>query len=54
MSMNQPHPTPVRLPTDLKAWVQASAKANRRSVNAEILMLLDLARKQMEVPATTS
>lgn len=41
-------PTPVRLPPDLKDWVKASAAANRRSVNAEILTLLELVKKQME------
>lgn len=41
-------PTPVRLPPDLKEWVIASAQANRRSVNAEIITLLILAKAQVE------
>ena len=51
MSVNQPHPTPVRMPADLKKWIKESAQTNRRSVNAEILVLLDLAKKQMEKPS---
>ena len=48
MSSNQQHPTPLRMPVDLKEWIKASAEANRRSVNAEILTLLTLAKSQME------
>lgn len=54
MSANQSHPTPVRMPQDLKEWIKAAAEANRRSVNAEILTLLDMAKKQMEKAAVMS
>ncbi|WP_407928827.1 Arc family DNA-binding protein [Comamonas koreensis] len=33
-------PTPVRIPADLKAPLQAAAKANDRSLNGEILARL--------------
>lgn len=33
-------PTPVRLPPDFKAQLQAEAKANERSLNGEILARL--------------
>lgn len=33
-------PTPVRMPADLKAWVQGLAHTNLRSVNAEIVAIL--------------
>lgn len=33
-------PTPVRIPLDLKAQLQAEAKANERSLNGEILARL--------------
>jgi hypothetical protein len=46
-------PTPVRMPPDLKEWIKAAAEANRRSVNAEILTLLDLAKKHLEKSITT-
>lgn len=46
-------PTPVRLPPDLKEWVKASAHANRRSVNAEIITLLILAKAQVEGAAVS-
>jgi len=54
MKTKQITPTPVRLPPDLKGWLKESAEANRRSVNAEILVLLDLAKKQMEKSAMAS
>jgi hypothetical protein len=36
------------MPPDLKDWIKASARANRRSVNAEIVTLLVLAKEQVE------
>lgn len=48
MSANQQPPTALRMPLDLKDWIKASAQANRRSVNSEILVLLELAKQQME------
>ncbi|MEW9272407.1 Arc family DNA-binding protein [Gluconobacter oxydans] len=35
----------LRLPADLKAWVEESAKHNQRSLNAEIVFLLNEARQ---------
>lgn len=37
---HQLHPTPVRIPPDFKAKLQAEAKANDRSLNGEILARL--------------
>jgi hypothetical protein len=47
MSIVQQHPTPVRMPPDLKEWIKASAVANRRSMNAEIVTLLILAKEHL-------
>jgi hypothetical protein len=44
MAEKQVTPTPVRLPADLKTWVQARAAENLRSVNAEIIAMLLSAR----------
>lgn len=54
MAAKQQHPTPLRMPSDLKEWIRASAKANRRSLNAEIVMLLELAKEKKEEPAKMS
>ena len=35
----------VRLPDDLKAWLQHQALDNRRSLNSEILVRLEQSRK---------
>jgi hypothetical protein len=48
MVTKQPPPTALRMPPDLKDWIKASARANRRSVNAEIVTLLVLAKEQVE------
>lgn len=45
MANKQQSPTPVRLPPELKDWLKARAKANVRSVNAEITALLLQARE---------
>jgi len=45
MANKQQVPTPVRLPPELKDWLKARAKANVRSVNAEIIALLLRARE---------
>jgi hypothetical protein len=39
----QPTPFPLRMPEELRASVEGSAKANRRSVNAEIVAILGAA-----------
>jgi len=38
----------VRLPEDLKAWLQHQAIDNRRSLNSEILVRLEQSRQQQE------
>lgn len=48
MSANQQHPTPLRMPCDLKEWIKAAAKANERSLNAQIVLLLTQAKQQSE------
>lgn len=37
-------PTPVRLPPDLKRWLQNSAIENHRSLNSEVLHRLEKSR----------
>lgn len=44
MVTKQMTPTPVRIPAELKTWVQARAAENLRSVNAEIIAMLLSAR----------
>jgi hypothetical protein len=51
MSANQQHPTPLRMPADLKEWIKVLAKANNRSVNAQIVVLLTRAKEQIEKEA---
>ena len=41
-------PTPVRLPPELKRWLQHEAVDNHRSLNGEILHRLELARTQQK------
>jgi hypothetical protein len=42
----------IRLPRPLKIWLEASARANGRSLNAEIVQLIQ--RAKGEVPSATS
>lgn len=42
------------MPSELKEWVKASAQANRRSVNAELVTLLFFAKEQLEKAVMTS
>ena len=53
MSTNQQNPTPLRMPSDLKEWIRAMAAADRRSVNAAIVMLLERAKEESERKAMT-
>jgi hypothetical protein len=39
---------PLRLPPELKTWLEAQAKANRRSLNSEIVYRLEQSRAQQE------
>lgn len=41
---HQISPTPVRVPPDLKRWLQHSAIENHRSLNSEILHRLEKSR----------
>jgi hypothetical protein len=50
----QQAPTALRMPADLKDWIRASAEANRRSINSEIVMLLVMAKNQVEKAAMKS
>ncbi|MBE7729423.1 Arc family DNA-binding protein [Komagataeibacter sp. FXV3] len=34
----------LRIPRDLKTWVEASARENKRSINAEILNCIELVK----------
>ena len=54
MSANQQTPTPLRMPLDLKEWIKAAAKANERSLNAQIVLLLTQAKEQSERTAAMS
>lgn len=40
--------TNLRMPVDLKQWLQERATANRRSLNSEIVSRLEDSRKQEE------
>ena len=46
MSANQVHPVPLRMPPDLKEWIRSLAFAHDRSLNAEIVAILQQAREQ--------
>lgn len=48
----QTPPTPVRMPADLKVWVQGLAQSNLRSMNAEIVAILLAERQRQEVPGS--
>lgn len=41
-------PTPVRVPPDLKRWLQHEAVDNHRSLNSEILHRLEQSRAQQQ------
>lgn len=43
MNKKQPKPFPVRMNAELRQWVEVQAKANARSMNAEINRLLKMA-----------
>lgn len=38
----------LRLPDDLHAWLEAEAEASRRSINDQLLYLVEQARKRAE------
>lgn len=37
----------VRLPSELKAWLEARAKANHRAMNGEVISLLEAAKSRL-------
>lgn len=41
-------PFGLRLPEDLKSWLEVRARENRRSMNSEITFLLDRYRSQQQ------
>lgn len=41
-------PTMVRLPEELKRWIRAHATANRRSMSAQVVVLLEEARRLIQ------
>lgn len=47
-------PYPFRMPDELRAQVNELAKANSRSVNAELVLLLQEAVTQRKSPACTA
>jgi hypothetical protein len=40
----------LRLPRPLKGWIEQQARANDRSLNTEIMFLLELARLGVQQP----
>ena len=44
----------LKLPPDLKAWLQAEADRNMRSFNSECVFRLEQSRKAQEPTATSS
>ncbi|WP_374424776.1 Arc family DNA-binding protein [Chromobacterium sp.] len=43
-----PPPTSMRLPEDLKVWLQHKAVDNRRSLTSEVIARLEASKKQEE------
>ena len=43
---------PLRLPAELKQWLQQKAIGNRRSFNAEVVVTLEQVQKQEPTHAT--
>ena len=48
----QTMPMPVRMKDRLKEWVKSEAEKNRRSVNSEVIVLIEEAKKAREQHAT--
>ena len=46
-------PTPVRMKECLKQWVKDEAEKNRRSVNSEMIVLIEEAKKAREQNASS-
>lgn len=43
---------PLRLPAELKQWIQQKASDNRRSFNAEVVVMLEQVQKTEAANAT--
>lgn len=43
--MSKPSPTSIRLPDDLREWLDAKAKAERRNMTAQLLRILEQAKQ---------
>ena len=41
-------PYPLRIPKKLREWISMKAVSNRRSMNAELLVLIETAKETME------
>lgn len=46
MRKHQPTPFPLRMPSELKEWLQLRAEQNLRSMNNEVISLLMEAQKK--------
>jgi len=44
-------PYPLRIQADLREWLKKTAESNRRSMNAEITVLIERAKAKQEKPA---
>lgn len=51
MSKKKQTPLMVRLPEDLHAWVKELAEKEHRSLNSQIIVLLQQAKDQQSPPA---
>ena len=47
-------PYPLRLPADLREWAEQQAKANDRSLHAELVRLVRHAKEATEQKQTTA
>ena len=48
MVKGQVKPYPLRLPNELKNWVKNRAFSNRRSINTELNVLIEIAKAAVE------
>jgi hypothetical protein len=43
--MSKPNPVSIRIPLDLKEWLDAKAKAEHRNMTGQLLHILTLAKQ---------
>lgn len=48
MTDQKPKPLLIRLPPDLKAWLETEAQKHHRTQNGQVNFILEEARKQQE------